>query len=237
MNDAPHSEPALAADGESAPIQLPQAPGNIVEADGDDALLQASRILQQLRSRIADLDRREQSLSSQMSVLDLERRELRERERQFELSQQERQASFREQEAALEKQRAELEHLSRANTEQHEHLSRAQSEFETRQTEILQETAKLQADRDALSALELEFLEREQALSAEQVQWQQTRADEEAELRRELEELRARTHEELQTLQAEHEQCEIDLGKHSIPRSPLGAATRGIGARASSKSD
>lgn len=133
----------------------------------DELLLQAGQITSHLRSHLGELDRREQFLSSQIAMLDDERRQMRGWMQQFEVDMLQRAARFkaREDELAakisrserlvkeLEAQSADLTEARQELTQQRKHLRQiVEAEFETERRELQQSRDALEESRRALAA-------------------------------------------------------------------------------------
>lgn len=182
----------------------------------EQALQHAGRILEHLRTQLAELDRREQNLNSQLSSMDQERRSLRLWSQQFSEEAERREQEIRsreiklaEREAGFDAFAAEVEAREKSLSAEWEAVAAARAamkselaeEIETERRELNEGRHRLEVDlRDQLRR-ESEF-ETSQALSAENS-------------RREIESLRVERMGELDRRESEVTRREIDIEKRA----------------------
>src|SRR5690606_8379315 len=132
-----------------------------LESD-EQALAQAGRIVEHLRSQLSEMDRREQGLNSQLTAFDQEQRSFRLRVRDFEDLTRERERTVRELESrAIEKQ-AQYE--------------RRLAELDEIEKTFAQQRSELEAERAGMKeALAAEIIDERKALTLDQEQFRTDR--------------------------------------------------------------
>lgn len=182
----------------------------------EQALQHAGRILEHLRTQLAELDRREQNLNSQLSSMDQERRSLRMWSSQFTEDAERREQELRareiklaEREAGFDAFAAEVESREKSLSAQWESVAAARAEMkselaaeiESERHELAEGLRRLEIDARELRRCESEF-EHTQALQLENQ-------------RREIEALRADRLGEIERHEAEVSRREIDVEKRA----------------------
>ncbi len=182
----------------------------------DQALQHAGRILEHLRTQLAELDRREQNLNSQLSSMDQERRSLRLWSQQFneeaELREQElraREIKLAEREAGFEAYSAEVESREKSLAAEWESVAAARaamkselaSEIEQERHDLIEATRRLELDSRELHRRQSEFE------SAQSLQYENNL--------REMESLRAEKLSEIDRRETEVTRREIDVEKRA----------------------
>ena len=182
----------------------------------EHALQHAGRILEHLRTQLAELDRREQNLNSQLSSMDQERRSLRMWSSQFTEDAERREQELRareiklaERESASDAFSAEVESREKSLSAEWESVAAARaamkselaSEIETERRELAEGQRRLEIDSREFHRRESEF-EHTQALQLENQ-------------RREIEALRAEKLGEIDRREADVTRREIDVEKRA----------------------
>jgi hypothetical protein len=182
----------------------------------DQALQHAGRILEHLRTQLAELDRREQNLNSQLSSMDQERRSLRLWSQQFNEEAERREQELRareiklaEREAGFEAYTAEVESREKSLATEWESLAAARaamkselaSEIEQERRDLTEATRRLELDSRELQRRQSEFE------SAQSLQYENNL--------REMESLRAEKLAEIDRREAEVTRREIDVEKRA----------------------
>ena len=182
----------------------------------EHALQHAGRILEHLRTQLAELDRREQNLNSQLSSMDQERRSLRMWSSQFTEDAERREQELRareiklaERESAHDAYAAEVESREKSLAAEWESVAAARAamkselaqEIETERRELSEGTRRLDIDARELQRRESEF-EHSQALQLENQ-------------RREMEAIRTERLGEIERREADATRREIDVEKRA----------------------
>ena len=182
----------------------------------EHALQHAGRILEHLRTQLAELDRREQNLNSQLSSMDQERRSLRMWSSQFTEDAERREQELRareiklaERESASDAYTAEVEAREKSLAAEWETVAAARAamkselaqEIDTERRELAEGQRRLEIDSRELQRLQSEF-EHSQALQLENH-------------RREVEALRAERLAEVDRREADVSRREIDVEKRA----------------------
>ncbi len=182
----------------------------------EHALQHAGRILEHLRTQLAELDRREQNLNSQLSSMDQERRSLRMWSSQFTEDAERREQELRareiklaERESASDAYAAEVESREKSLAAEWETVAAARAtmkselaqEIETERRDLAEGQRRLEIDTRERQRLESEF-EHSQALQLENQ-------------RREVEALRAERLGEVDRREADVSRREIDVEKRA----------------------
>jgi hypothetical protein len=128
-------------------------------------LQQAGDVIENLRTQMSELDRREQNLTAQSAALENERRRLRLSAQQFEEQVQQREQDLRQRESRLEQQTRELQQQQQRSQQQRDQLQQQQAELETqiqaRQKQLAEGVASIDEE------LAAERTAREQAMEQE----------------------------------------------------------------------
>jgi DNA repair exonuclease SbcCD ATPase subunit len=196
--------------------ERPRAP--LLSGDDEQTLLHAGRVLEQLRAHLAELDRREQSLNSQLTIFDQEQRALR-------LQAWQSQEETREREAALISREAAVQERETACAGQSDAVAMERAELRSRQSELDAERERLQADierqvADAKHTLEEQrtTLAREWAALAEQsAAWETQRERELVAHREQLDALRAAALTDIER-QLAQERGSLDAQREALER-------------------
>lgn len=182
----------------------------------EQALQHAGRILEHLRTQLAELDRREQNLNSQLSSMDQERRSLRLWSQQFTEEAERREQEMRareiqlaERESGFEAFAAQVESREKSLSAEWESIAAARAalkselahEIETERQELTENQRRLEIDSREFERQRAAF-ETEQALALENQ-------------RRELESLRTERLGQLEQREAEVARREIDVDKRA----------------------
>ncbi len=121
-------------------------------AKSDELLLQASQIAEHLRSELAELNRREQRLNGQLSVLDQERRNVRLWANQFEQEIRERETELNDRDAEISKRADANQKLDVDLREQDQALTAAREELARERTALKDDLEReLDEDRQILA--------------------------------------------------------------------------------------
>lgn len=141
----------------------------------DQSLLhQAGDVLENLRSQLAELDRRERHVAAQTTALENERRLLRLSSQDFEERIQQREAACLQREEALDAGMAEVETSRRQLAEQQSQFQQSRDDLEMQRERLREEvTAELDQDRNELER-EREALE--QQIAEQDRRWQDGQA-------------------------------------------------------------
>lgn len=223
MSDIAGTRPTLAARTlrtSTGVDSLPVGPhfGSAPSTADEDAetLLEAAQIIEDLRVHLAEFDRREQALNSQLTQLEREQRVLR-LERQQSLQEldersralDDREQSLCDQEAAAAQRAAEIEDWESSLGERSAVLEQRQAAREAQfQNESDAVRAEIAAERDGLTRQASE-------LAAEVEAWTQRQADERREQLEAIERLHRERAEELQAREAAVRQRDVDLAKRA----------------------
>src|SRR5262249_25545623 len=121
----------------------------------------------------------------------------------------------RDEESALDDRRHELETLAREITDGQAALAMARADFAEQSAHTTAAAAQLQADREALAALEADMQQRESDLLAEQSRWGYDRQEQQSALEQELQQRQDQAFADLQKLREEHQRLEVDLSKRT----------------------
>lgn len=223
MNDIAGTRPTPAArtlrtsTGADSPPVGPHFGSAPSAADEDaETLLEAAQIIEDLRIHLAEFDRREQTLNSQLTALEREQRAFRKQRQQSarELDERthvlnEREQSLHDLEATVTRRAAAIEDQEASFGERSALLEHQQAAREEQfQSEAEAVRAELAAERDELARQAAE-------LEAEIESWTRRQADERREQIEAIERLHRERAEELQGREAAVRQREVDLAKRA----------------------
>lgn len=148
----------------------------LLSADDEQTLLHAGRVLDQLRAHLAELDRREQSLNSQLTIFDQEQRALRLQAWQSQEEAREREAALMAREAALQERESACAGQSEAAAAERAELSRRQSELDAERERLHADIEQQLADeRHALEEQRTTLAREWAALAEESAAWKTQR--------------------------------------------------------------
>ena len=182
--------------GDDSELARPDSP----RTSRDRSLLhQAGDVLENLRSQLSELDRREQHVAAQTTALEQERRILRLSSQEFEDQMKQREASFAEQEESLKRRLDEIETARRQIDEDQSKLDQVRAELDGEREKLRDElNSELEQDRSQLNQERAEF---DQRVADHEERWQDGLAAIDAELEQERETRRGALEADLEQLE------------------------------------
>lgn len=186
----------------------------------DELLIQAGQIAQHLRSQIGEMDRREQLLSSQLTLLDDERRQMRLWVQRFETDMRQRATRFKSREDELQARIAQSERLVDELQSQADDLRNAREELGRMRAGLREQlAAELEGQRTELQLARSAVEENRRLLAVQAEDNQREHQATILETRRQLEEEWSRLHARVaQDFETERTQFELDRASWAAQR-------------------